>query len=72
MTGDGVNEVISQPAPASCIQVPMFEQTEAIHRARKSLWRSGLHTDAPGMADAGVSAASETIRVKSIGAFMPL
>jgi hypothetical protein len=35
MTGDEVNEVISQPAAASCIHVPRFEVSEAIHRAQK-------------------------------------
>jgi len=45
MSGDDVNEVISHPAPASCIQVPMFEATEAIQRARKSGWRNGLQAD---------------------------
>jgi hypothetical protein len=44
-SGDGVSEVISQPAPASCIQVPMFEATEAIQRARKSGRRKGLQAD---------------------------
>jgi hypothetical protein len=45
ISGDDVNDVISHPAPASCIQVPMLEATEAIQRARKSGWRRGLHAD---------------------------
>jgi hypothetical protein len=43
--GDGVNEVISHPAPTSCIQVPMFEVSEAIHRARKVGWCNGRQVD---------------------------
>jgi hypothetical protein len=46
MTGDEVSEVISQPAPASCIHVPMFDVSEAIQSARKSGWRSGRQVDA--------------------------
>ena len=34
VTGEGDNEVISQPAPMSCIQVPMLETSVAIHNAR--------------------------------------
>lgn len=34
MTGDGESEVISHPAPMSCIQVPMFEASVAIHSIR--------------------------------------
>jgi hypothetical protein len=49
--GDGVSDVISQPAPASCIQVPMFEATEAIQRARKSGWRKGLQAGSFEIAD---------------------
>ena len=45
MSGDDVSEVMSQPAPASCIQVPMLDATDAIQRARKSGWRSGLHAE---------------------------
>src|SRR5688572_9017963 len=41
MAGDGSSEVISQPSPTSCIQVPMLEASEAIHRPRKSGRRSG-------------------------------
>ena len=40
--GDDDSDVISQPAPTSCIQVPMFETIVAIHRLRKSALRSGL------------------------------
>ncbi len=45
MKGDVVSEVISQPAPASCIQVPMFEVTDAIQSARKIGSRNGLQAD---------------------------
>jgi hypothetical protein len=43
--GDDVSEVINHVAPVLCIQVPMFEATEAIQSARKSGWRSGLHAE---------------------------
>jgi hypothetical protein len=46
MMGDGVNEVINHTAPTSCIQVPMFDTTAAIHSERKTGWRSGLHAEA--------------------------
>lgn len=35
-------DVISQPAPTSCIQVPMFEAMLASHSQRKVVWRKGL------------------------------
>ena len=41
--GDDDSDVISQPAPTSCIQVPMLETIVAIHRLRKSAFCSGLH-----------------------------
>src|SRR5947199_1500933 len=43
--GDDESEVINQPAPTSCIQVPIFETIVAIHTLRKSPMRSGLHGD---------------------------
>src|SRR5256884_5629602 len=43
--GDDESEVINQPAPTSCIQVPMFETIVAIHTLRNSPLRSGLHGD---------------------------
>ena len=49
--GDDESEVISQPAPTSCIHVPIFETIVAIHRLRKSVLCSGLQADedsAPG------------------------
>jgi hypothetical protein len=33
--GEGVSEVINHTPPTSCIHVPMFEATEAIHNTRK-------------------------------------
>ena len=36
-----LSSVISHPAPTFCIQVPMFDATDAIHSARKSVWVSG-------------------------------
>ena len=36
MNGDGASEVISQPAPTSCIQVPMFETTVAVQSTVKA------------------------------------
>jgi len=35
ISGDGASEVMSQPAPTSCIQEPMLEASDAIHSARK-------------------------------------
>ena len=43
--GDGESEVISHPAPTSCIQPPTLETIVAIHRLRKRLLCSGLHGD---------------------------
>src|ERR1700730_1201713 len=43
--GDEESEVISHPAPTSCIQVPMFDTMVAIHRPRKSPCRNGLQGD---------------------------
>src|SRR5258705_4682731 len=40
--GDEESEVINQPAPTSCIQVPTFETMVAIHRLRNSVFRNGL------------------------------
>src|SRR5207244_11195523 len=45
MLGEGAREVISHAAPTFCIQVPTLEATEAIQRARKTLWRNGLQGD---------------------------
>jgi hypothetical protein len=45
-TGEGVNEVINQDSPTSCIHVPMLETTVAIQSARNTDSRSGLHADA--------------------------
>src|SRR5471030_1060005 len=41
--GDAESEVINQPDPTSCIQVPMLETTVAIHRLRKSAFCKGRH-----------------------------
>jgi hypothetical protein len=43
ITGDDVNEVISQIAPVSCIQVPILDTTDAAQKARKSGRRKGFH-----------------------------
>ena len=51
--GDDESEVINQPAPTSCIQVPMFETIVAIQRLRKSAFRSGLHAERSVRGDAG-------------------
>ncbi|MCY1176367.1 hypothetical protein D9M73_166340 [compost metagenome] len=40
--------VISQPAPTSCIQVPMLEAMLASHSQRKVAWRSGLQGEVVG------------------------
>ena len=41
--GDGDSSVISHPAPTSCIHVPMFETTVAIHKKANARWRNGDH-----------------------------
>ena len=43
--GDDESDVMSQPAPTSCIQVPTFETIVAIHTPRNSRWRKGLHAE---------------------------
>src|SRR5438270_7466429 len=43
IAGDAESDVISHPAPTSCIQVPMLETMVAIHKLRNSAVRSGLH-----------------------------
>jgi hypothetical protein len=45
MEGEDESEVINHPAPTSCIQVPMFEISVAIHSPRKRRMRSGLQGD---------------------------
>src|SRR5262249_52560154 len=53
--GSGVSVVISQPAAALYIQVPMFATTVAIHRTENVACRNGLHGDAAcGTAAGGV------------------
>src|SRR6185369_15320757 len=44
--GDADNDVISQPAPTSCIHVPTFETIVAIQSPRKSGLCSGVHGEA--------------------------
>src|SRR5436309_2890852 len=43
IAGDEESDVISQPAPTSCIQVPMLETMVAIHKLRNSAVCNGLH-----------------------------
>src|ERR1700682_2617038 len=45
-TGEGVKEVINHDSPTSCIHVPTLETTVAIHSARNTDSRRGLHADA--------------------------
>ena len=47
-SGDDVSDVISQPTPTVCIQVPMLEATEAIQIERKTAWRNGLQGEGLG------------------------
>ena len=46
--GEGVNEVISQLSPTSCIHDPMLDTTLAIQSARNNDRRRGLQADASG------------------------
>jgi len=66
MKGDVVSEVISHPAPASCIQVPMFEATDAIQSARKSGRRNGLQADALALCGRRIAAILESAWAKAI------
>src|SRR5436190_23835681 len=43
--GDEERDVISHPAPTSCIHVPTFDTIVAIHRPRKRPLFSGLQAD---------------------------
>ena len=40
-SGEAVRAVISHVPAVSCIQLPVFEMTEATRRSRKTGWRSG-------------------------------
>jgi hypothetical protein len=39
--------VISHPAAAFCIQLPMLERTVAAQSTVKIVWRNGLHAEPP-------------------------
>jgi hypothetical protein len=43
--GSGRRVVISHPAAAFCIQLPMFETTVATQSTAKIAWRNGLHAE---------------------------
>ena len=43
ITGVGASEVISHPAPTSCIHEAMFTNRMAIHSMRNTPWRNGVH-----------------------------
>src|ERR1700687_2203932 len=45
INGDGESEVMAQAALTFCIQVPTFETSEAIHRARNTGCDSGVQAD---------------------------
>jgi hypothetical protein len=59
--GDDDSDVISQPAPTSCIQVPTLETIVAIHRLRKSALRNGLQGDLAPRAVAGEGVAGGAV-----------
>src|SRR5437762_12393200 len=61
--GEDESEVISHPAPTSCIQVPTFETIVAIQRLRKSPFFNGLQAD--GAAGGGAATASSFIPAPS-------
>src|SRR5438045_682900 len=54
--GDDDSDVISQPAPTSCIQVPTLETIVAIHRLRNSVVCSGVQAPDGGRMLAGAPA----------------
>src|SRR3569623_3007572 len=43
ISGVGANDVMSHPAPPSCIQDPMLEMMDANHSMRKTRCCSGAH-----------------------------
>src|SRR5262249_28227318 len=53
IAGEGESEVISQPAPTSCIQLPTLATIVAIHRLRKSPLCSGRQAEDASRAGAG-------------------
>src|SRR5271169_3231559 len=75
--GDGESEVISQPAPTSCIHDPMFDTKVAIQRLRKSALCNGLQGEralddagAPGSGgDRSVVIASRSLSDASLSRF---
>ena len=52
--------VISHVAAVSCIQLPVFESTDATQRLRKSGWRSGRHAEG-GVTSSGAASAADRI-----------
>src|ERR1700680_2957897 len=73
MNGSGSRPVISQPAAAFCIQVPIFETIVATQSTVKVGWRNGLSDDAsPGGAGRGLvgGLASTVAMVTSVGILM--
>src|SRR5450631_421447 len=64
--GDDESSVISQPAPTSCIQLPMLDTSVAIHRLRNTAFCSGHHgersarPEAAGGGEAGDGAVLKT------------
>ena len=68
ISGCGASEVISQPAPVFCSQVPSQPMTLAIHRWRKVPLRSGTRAAGRRIRCAGPLAGSGTItRMRMIG-----
>src|SRR5450432_2835029 len=57
--GDDDSEVINQPAPTSCIHVPMFETMVAIQRLRNSAFLSGLHAECSAVASGAFAGSVE-------------
>src|SRR5512143_3728338 len=56
--GLGASEVISQPAPTSCIQEPMFDATDAIHNMRNTRLERGAQ------GETGLGRAAVTVRLR--------
>src|SRR6266567_928577 len=59
--GDDDNDVISHPAPTSCIQVPILDTIVAIHKLRNSAFRRGLHAETGAPAGAACAASLEGV-----------
>src|ERR1700682_3524081 len=69
--GDDDSSVMSQPAPTSCIQLPMFEISVAIQRLRKSALCSGLQAERSAAEVAGGAGGAAGVVLKTSAGLFP-